>query len=524
MSRNPPAWLSRRGAALTLAICLGAVLLTGGLLLLLGGGPAGGRTAGALLVVAGWMAVAATAVALPATGYRSLARSLRGRESTLRSEVAARGDASVTATKDAQKAIQDSVGAARSALTAEQQRQRRTLARIETSLKALSVTVPPALPAGRTGGIDVLFVTSNGAGLGHLSRLMAIAKQLPETRTVEFLTLSTAYRQAAGAGFTVHYFPSAEASGRLAAEWNAALRDHVRELIVASRPSVVVFDGTWVYSGLTEVCRALRVPLVWVQRGMWKPEADARSRQRHHAAEVAQSVIVPGEFALQEHVDAGDGVEVHHVDPIVMTAASDVLERDEACARLGLDPERRYVLVNLGGGLLADPTTGTPALRLLRELAPDIVPVQVISPLGAYSEPDPGVVRVVAYPVMPCIRAFEFMISAAGYNSAAEAVALGVPSVLVPNPRAKTDDQVRRARLLADQGLVLCATDEADLASAIQGLAEESRRIEMVEVLRKVPAPSGASQAAQVLDDAISRARWTDPATTVHSRQMGGIE
>lgn len=513
--RPEPTRLSRRGVALVVSLGTGGVLLAGGLLLLMLGGPSVGlRAAGALVVVLGWLAVAATAVTLPATGYRSLARSLRGREAAVMREVADYGTASVAAARAAEESLQASVTSARAVLHTEQQHQRRTLARIESALKTLAVTVPPALPAGRTDGIDVLFVTSNGAGLGHLSRLMAIAKRLPADRKVEFLTLSTAYRQAAAAGFTVHYFPSAEASGQTAAAWNLALRDHVRGLVVASRPRLVVFDGTWVYAGLTEVCRALRVPLVWVQRGMWRPEA--KSHQRHHAAKVAEEVIVPGDFAGPEHVDAGDGVAVHHVDPIVMTSRAELLGRDDACARLGLDPARRYVLVHLGGGRLTDPSAaGSVVLGILQEHAPELVPVQVISPLSAPADPVPGVIRVVAYPVMPCISAFEFMIAAAGYNSSQEAVALGVPSILVPNSRAKTDDQERRAELLTERGLVLSATDDDQLGEAIRTLADEGRRRELIAELRGVPEPVGAEQAAGVLEDAIARSRWTDVAETV---------
>ena len=519
--------VSRRGAALLVAILLSGILLAGGLiiLLVLGSGSSPGRVIGGLAIILGWILLAATAVALPATGYRSTARSLLRRHEEVLDEVSAQGEATGDAIQQVEKSLASVVKASQTAVSKEQQRQRRSLDRIESALKSLAVAVPPVLPADRSGGIDVLFVTSNGAGLGHLSRLMAIANKLPDGRRVEILTLSKAYEQAASLGFTVHYFPSAEAAGQPARDWNASLRDRVRELIVASRPAVVVFDGTWVYAGLSEACRALRIPLVWVQRGMWRPEVDATAHQRHHASEVAQMVIVPGDFAGEEKVDAGDGVAIHHVDPIVMTEPRDLLDRTGACRKLGLDPDRRYVLVNLGGGILTDPdAAASSSLRALRELAPDLVPVQVVSPLAAASDPLPGVVRVVAYPVMPCARAFEFQIAAAGYNASQEAVALALPTILVPNARTRTDDQVRRAQLLAEQGLVRCALNSADMESAIAEFAGEGPAIHLRGLLGELPAPAGADQAALLLDGVIAGAQWTGSARTVHGAQDGGQE
>lgn len=518
---------SRRGLALFAALAVSACLVVGGtvVLLVIGSSSDAWRILGALAAVLGWLILAGTAVALPATGYRATARSfLRGQQDVL-AEVSAQGEAVTEAVRQSESGVSETVRASQSAVAKEQQRQRRTLDRIETSMKSLLVAVPPPLPADRSGGIDVLFVTSNGAGLGHLSRLMAIARKLPASRRVEFLTLSKAYRQAAGRGYTVHYFPSAEAAGQGAKEWNAALRDRVRELVVTSRPWIVVFDGTWVYAGLAEACRALRIPLVWVQRGMWRAEVDATAHQRHHAAEVAQTVIVPGDFAAEERIDVGDGVVVHHVDPIVMTEPRDLLDRVAGCEALGLDPHQRYVLVNMGGGILSDPDgPGPTALRALRTHLPDLVPVQVVSPLAILADAPAGVVRVAAFPVMPYARAFEFQIAAAGYNASQEAVALGLPTLLVPNARTRTDDQVRRARLLADQGLVVTAGDESGIEEAVAEFADGATAERLRSAHRDVRHPVGAEQAAKILDDVIENARWTAHSQTVAVAQDGDDE
>lgn len=416
----------------------------------------------------------------------------------------------------AQRALTASVDQSRKNGATSGRRQERTLLRIENQLRALSsVDQAKLFQTGETG-IDVLFVTSNGAGLGHISRLMAIADQLPEARTYEILTLSLAYRQVAGQGTTVHYFPSSEASGESSALWNKHFRAHLLRLVTSSKPRVVVFDGTWVYAALTDISRALGIPLVWVQRGMWRAEIDEASTQRHDAGRVADRVIVPGDYAGDEEVDAGKEVPLNYVGPIVRTTRGDLFTRDAACAVLGLDPSRRYVMLNLGGGGVSDPTSLAHRCReVLHEVSPELVPVQVVSPLTTAGKDVPGVVSVSAYPVMPYSQAWEFMISAAGYNSAQEAVSLGLPTILIPNAETRTDDQVRRARELAARELCFVAKEEADLRRAIENMVDPEQRDSLRRRLAGVEAPRGAVEAAVLLDEVISHAEWPTRATTM---------
>lgn len=424
----------------------------------------------------------------------------------------------------AQKTVANSVDKARTRITTAQNRQDRALLRIEEHLRSLTADSQSRSFQIGTPGIDVLFVTSNGAGLGHISRAMAISRQLPEGRTFEILTLSTAYRQVAGQGVTIHYFPSSGASGQPSDLWNQHFRAHLRHLIERARPRVVVFDGTWVYTALTQVCRARGIPLIWVQRGMWRGEVDEASTQRHDAARVVDAVIVPGDFAGDELIDAGPRLDPKYVGPVVMTTKGDVVGRDEACAALGLDPLRHYVLLNLGGGRISDPTSLAYSFRqLLDELSPDLVPVQVVSPLAATEEPVEGVVQVHAYPVMPYVHAFEFMICAAGYNSAQEAVSLGKPAILVPNAETRTDDQVRRAELLASQGLCLTASDPTGMREAIEGMLDLEQRATISQRLKNVRLPLGAREAAMHLDELIEQAEWTSRAETLEGASTDGL-
>lgn len=423
------------------------------------------------------------------------------------------------ASKSDVKAVGAKVDESRAKESRHEYHQERSLQRIEDRIRRVHVLSAGASAHGGRSGLDILFVTSNGAGLGHLSRLTAIANHLPQNRSVEFLTMSTAYERMADQGYTVHYFPSGDAAGEPPETWNPIFQRYFQELVTELRPSLVVFDGTWVYTGLTDVCRTFGIPLVWVQRGMWRESVDEKSVQRHNAKSVADYVIIPGDFAGPESVDLGGGIEPHYVGPIMMTESHEVLSREDACAGLGLDPEGSYVLLNLGGGSISDPDSiAHVAFGLLREHAETMTPVQVVSPLAEAGDCPPGLIRVSAYPVMSYARAFDAMITAAGYNSAQEAVGMGLPSILVPNLNTVTDDQSKRAHQLADRGLCWAVEESTDLRAAVTRLADSSERDRMRARFAAAGPPSGGAEAAAIVDGILEHADWPKRAARLEYR------
>lgn len=462
------------------------------------------RAAGAVLVCGAWGAAAVSAI--------------RQRDKAAQAKQDARNDAKKwrDVEQKSHKALSAKLGAGQAESARHAKRQERTMARLESELRQLHVTTALRGVNDAHDGIDVLFVTSNGAGLGHVTRLLAIAEHLPLDYRYQLLTLSKAYEQVRAPGLTVHYFPSSDATQERPQRWNRIFREHFRQLVEQHRPRTVVFDGTWVYSGITEVCRAMDIPLIWVQRGLWKEEIDKKTNQRHDVIRVADEVIIPGDYAGHEEVNAGGSVVPHYVGPIVRTARSELLPRAEACHELGLDPAGKYALVNVGNQAIGEETSAGPGiLELLSELNPDITPVQVVSPLAPQWTPPSGVKQVKAYPVMPLVRAFEFTVSAAGYNSSQEAVALAVPSILIPNSSTTTDDQVRRARQLAESGLALTAGTVAELRAALEKIGDPGFREELRTALHRADEPQGAEESAAIVDRIVTRSAWPMGAITI---------
>ncbi len=199
----------------------------------------------------------------------------------------------------------------------------------------------------------LLFVTSNGTGLGHLTRGMAIVRRMGEEIEPTFLTLSAAAPVVDQMGFPVEYFPShTAAAAESPRRWDRRLRARLELLIDELEPDLLVFDGAHPYDALVAVLRAHRgsaMKTVWCRRAMWREGSGAEAI--YWAGEF-DGVLEPGEYAEAE--DRGLTVarrdEAERVAPIVFLAPDELLSREQACDELGLDPERPHALVALGQG------------------------------------------------------------------------------------------------------------------------------------------------------------------------------
>ena len=307
----------------------------------------------------------------------------------------------------------------------------------------------------------VLFATSNGTGLGHLNRAMAIARRLPDGFEASMFTLSQAAPVVAAQGFEVDYLASYRrpASGTDRA-WNLRLRAMLEQVIDERRPDLVVFDGVHPYRALTHVLsRRGAPPSIWCRRPMWRRgSAEAPLRR----AGAFDAILEPGELAAM--ADRGPTVPVRsqavRVNPIVLLDRDELLDRKRAAAELGLDPGRRTALVTLGQGGEVDRAVA----RSLQALAadPEIQVAALQSSIAAGLEVPAGVVRLRAtFPMSRYFNAFDLAVAASGYNAFHELIAFGVPTLFVPMPR-DTDDQAARARWAAGEGMALAVGGAAD--------------------------------------------------------------
>jgi UDP:flavonoid glycosyltransferase YjiC (YdhE family) len=142
------------------------------------------------------------------------------------------------------------------------------------------------------------------------------------------------------------------------------------------------------------------------------------------------------------------------VRPVTLLDADQLTTRAGARAALGLPPDVPLALVSLGAGNIndTDDEVGAAAEALRRRGVGVCVTAPSIAE-RAYAGSDVHLVR--HFPLSEHFHAFDYVVTAAGYNSFHEALRFGVPAVLVPNDQTSLDDQVARARYAAEQGWAL---------------------------------------------------------------------
>ena len=341
--------------------------------------------------------------------------------------------------------------------------------------------------------------TSNGTGLGHLTRSMAIARRLADGIEPLFLTLSAAAPVVERMGFPVEYVASYATPGSgNDYRWSRRLRGRLRAAIAEADPAVIVFDGTHPYEALLGALpadgdRGL-VPAAAVEAGL-EPGAARPRRRLRRRARARRAGRVRGRAARRSRCATAPTGSARSCS----STAPSCSPRAEAAAELGLDPARPTVLVSLGQG--AEVREATRRGARARSPARGGVQVAALS-LGARPRPTrcpEGVVALRAtYPMSRYFAAFDAAVAAAGYNAYHELIALGVPSLFVPMPR-DTDDQPARARYAerAGIGLGVDGPGRPGARGAARAAARPGERGAIRCAPRRArPEPTGAAEAA----------------------------
>ncbi|NWO07657.1 MAG: hypothetical protein HLX50_18765, partial [Alteromonadaceae bacterium] len=260
-------------------------------------------------------------------------------------------------------------------------------------------------------------------------------------------------------------------------------------------------DGTFIYRPISEVCRNLKVPLVWMQRGCWKPDVDAKNTQRHNADKFCDAVVVPGDYGCDELVDAGGKVVPKYVGPIVISNSDSLHSAYRARELLHLPREKKLVLIQIGAGVINE-TEGlqAAAINAVNALGEEWAPVLVSNPLNSQIRSNKAYC-VEAYPLADYYAAFSFGIFAAGYNTVQESITFKLPGIFIPNLSTKTDDQMRRAKGVVDEGLGLVAIDTKSLEARILELANTKLRNGIKSRMAEALQEDGAKDAAKYVED-----------------------
>ena len=350
-----------------------------------------------------------------------------------------------------------------------------------------------------------LFITSNGAGMGHLTRTLAIARAAREKGADgSFFSLSQGVPVVHEDGFPFEYMGSSAAMQLPASEWNDLFIPRLQDVLNRVQPDALVFDGTVPYTGLIKVLQDVDIHRVWVRRGMWRSSSPAKSLRREVYFD---QVIEPGEYAGAYD----EGPTKRHptaelVSPITLLERGEVLNRNDARHALGINPESKAILVTLGAGNINSISDIQETILAYVAAQHSDWKVFITRPPISESIGESSLNILRTYPLARVANAFDFAVSAAGYNSFHEWLSMRIPTLWVPNLATSIDDQAARARWAHDAGvgfaLDLRDTGEAaetQLKLGIDRLTDDEVRRQMRKRMDNLVEPNGAHAAASLI-------------------------
>jgi len=324
----------------------------------------------------------------------------------------------------------------------------------------------------------------NGSGLGHVTRLLAIARWLRRLEAmvagvapeIVFLTSTEATGLLSDARMAALKLPSkgvARAAGLDVVEHRRLAKHFVWQTLGVLAPDLLIVD-TFPQGSFDELLPVLDGPFtkVLVLRDV-KPELGQRPIFQA-ALRMYDRVVVPHAPGAAPDVAAllGDGAGARWVGDVLAVDQIDPVDDDRRALRreLGVESERRLVYISAGGG--GDPGSEAALRAIVLALPPDVHALVGAGPLyrGArltgprltwFTEPD----------VARFFPALDAAISAGGYNTVHELMHLGVPAAFFAQDKI-ADRQAERIAGLARVGacLVLPRLDAATIGAALTTL------------------------------------------------------
>ncbi|MGZ3478366.1 MAG: hypothetical protein ACXVCJ_27960, partial [Polyangiales bacterium] len=368
--------------------------------------------------------------------------------------------------------------------------------------------------------LRVVCYAVNGTGVGHLTRLLAIARWLRRYsvalgRKVEvwFLTSSEADALVFSEGFAAFKIPSktiVTEAGIDRTTYLALAKQWVWHTLGLLRPDLFIVD-TFPRGSFGELIGALDLcrHAAFVYRPV-RPEVAAKPD--FQAMLTLYDLLVVPETDTEVQVPERVRDRLVHVGPVVSRERWELIPRSVARERLGVREDQRCVFVSAGGG--GDRDAEAQIASTLHALAddPEISVVVGTGPLYR-GRPFPHVTSLPGRAAEWSL-AFDAAVCAAGYNTFGEMMFAGVPTAFLPQEKL-ADDQRARAELAAQRGAAALLEPSSDVRAVVRELMarpnareaarslvpENGARVAAAELLRLVFLPASVDRVESVLDD-----------------------
>lgn len=353
----------------------------------------------------------------------------------------------------------------------------------------------------------IIFVVTNGAGLGHLTRGLAIARRLKKIQPdleIIFLSTSLATEIIRNEGFMYYYIPTFKMMPEdvTATMWNAYLKRELEQLISFYKPKAMVYDGAYPYLGMiTEINKNKKLKSIWIKRETYK---STKPSFKELEAEF-NLVIIPKEAGRdysQEERRTSEHSNRKYADPVMFLDKEEAHSRESVRKALGIGEQELLFYIQLGAGIINNIRSPLEIVKseLLKREHVHILYGE--SPIGRQQIKGTDKIKVIrTYPNSQYFKGVDFAVSAAGYNTYHELLYFAVPTLFIPNAKTERDDQAARAKLAEEIGAGFCIEQptQESINTSINKLIERKKYMQFqAEVYFS---QNGAEQAARWIAD-----------------------
>jgi len=200
----------------------------------------------------------------------------------------------------------------------------------------------------------ILFAPTNGVGLGHLTRTLAIArriKKLDPNKKIVFFTTCPATQLIEREGFIAHYFPSAEICDKnKAMQWDYSIRQSLSRVLHLYKPIMFIFDGAYPYSGILASINSFKkiMKCIWIKRSQYNisqlKKSIIKEKYFHYT-------ITPNEIGHCNEIHENSYITNF---PIIYLDQSEALDKYSVRELWKVPDNYKVVYVQLGAGKIND--------------------------------------------------------------------------------------------------------------------------------------------------------------------------
>lgn len=346
--------------------------------------------------------------------------------------------------------------------------------------------------------LNVVAYAVNGAGLGHLTRVLAILRWVRRLSRLSgvyadiyVLTSSEATGLALNEGFATFKIPSKtvirdaqipkEDYLRLARQW-------VWHSLGLLKPDILLVD-TFAGGSFGELLYALDGPgaKVFVNRAMKAEFQENIQPLLYHY----DRILIPKEKHSDELIFPQQLMhKVRNLGPIMLREKEELRPRKEARQRLGIPEDKLAVWLTAGGG--GDPTAALGLNQLVTKLG-KLENLHLVIGAGPLYRGEPirgtNITWLTDFNVSEDYLAIDFAFSAAGYNSFYELLYSGIPTAFFAQEKI-ADEQAKRLESALETNAAL------KLETTPQGIVDNSFN-KILEILLNSKSRKHLSESAQ---------------------------